>query len=131
MAYRPWALAELTRLGSFVDTGQLVRSSRKLPRDRVTVNQKSPPNSNVSLCGSEGRVEAVEEVVQADQRVKVKVLCEKTPGKLSLTIKDVDQVTGEDLNPNDREANPSHTPSGESQKFYPTTNIGAWRPYRA
>ena len=50
MAYRPWALAELTRLGPFVDTGRLVRSSRKLPRDRVTVNQKSPPNSNVSLC---------------------------------------------------------------------------------
>ena len=50
MAYRPWALAELTRLRPFVDTGRLVRSSRKLPRYRVT--QKSPPNSNVSLCAA-------------------------------------------------------------------------------
>ena len=53
MAHGP--LAELTRLGPFVDTGRLVRSSRKLPRDRVTVNQKSPPNSNVSLCMSTGK----------------------------------------------------------------------------
>ena len=32
MAYRPWALAELTRYRSFVDTGRLVVIRRKLPR---------------------------------------------------------------------------------------------------
>ena len=37
MAYRPWALAELTRRWPFVDTGRLVVISRKLPSDRVTV----------------------------------------------------------------------------------------------
>ena len=38
MAYRPWALAELTRRRPFVDTGRLVVIHRKLPGDRVTVD---------------------------------------------------------------------------------------------
>ena len=38
MAYRPWALAELTRCRPFVDTGRLVVIRRKLPSDRVTVD---------------------------------------------------------------------------------------------
>jgi len=63
---------------------------------------------HISQLSREGRVETPEEVVQVDQKVKVKVLPEKTPGKLSLTIKDVDQETGEDLNPN----NQSRTPGG-------------------
>jgi len=63
---------------------------------------------HISQLSREGRVESPEEVVQVDQKVKVKVLPEKTPGKLSLTIKDVDQETGEDLNPN----NLSRTPGG-------------------
>ena len=36
MAYRPWALAELTR--RIFDTGHLVVIRRKLPSDRVTVD---------------------------------------------------------------------------------------------
>ena len=43
-------LAELTRCRSFAETGWLVRSTRKPPRDRVTVNWESLPNSNVVLC---------------------------------------------------------------------------------
>ena len=34
MAYRPWALAELTRRRPFVDTGCLVVIRRKLPSHR-------------------------------------------------------------------------------------------------
>ena len=36
MAYRPWALAELTWRRPFVDTGRLVIIRRKLPSDQVT-----------------------------------------------------------------------------------------------
>ena len=66
----------------------------------------------------------MEEVVQTDQKVKVKVLCEKTPGKMSLTIKDVDQETGEDLYPDDPAADPSqqHTPSGKDA-FLPLPSL--------
>ena len=39
MAYRPWALAELTVRRPFVDTGRLVVIHRKLPSDRVTVDR--------------------------------------------------------------------------------------------
>ena len=38
MAYRPWALAELTRRRPFVDTRRLVVIRRKLPSYRVTVD---------------------------------------------------------------------------------------------
>ena len=38
MAYRPWALAELTRRRPFVDMGRLVVIRRKLQSDRVTVD---------------------------------------------------------------------------------------------
>ena len=38
MAYRPWALAELTLRRPFVDTGRLVVIRRKLPHDQVTVD---------------------------------------------------------------------------------------------
>ena len=34
---KKWTLAELTQRRPFVDTGRLVRSSRKLPRDRTPV----------------------------------------------------------------------------------------------
>ena len=37
MAYRPWAVAELTRRRPFVGTGRLVIIRRKLPSDQVTV----------------------------------------------------------------------------------------------
>ena len=57
---------------------------------------------HISQLSNQGRVETPEEVVQVDQKVKVKVLPEKTPGKMSLSIRDVDQETGEDLNPNNQ-----------------------------
>ena len=38
MAYRPWALTELTRRRPFVDTGRLVAIHRKLQSDRVTAD---------------------------------------------------------------------------------------------
>ena len=41
---------------------------------------------------------SVEEVVTRGQHVKVKVLS-MAAGKMSLSIKEVDQETGEDLNP--------------------------------
>ncbi|OWA49823.1 ATP-dependent RNA helicase DHX8 [Hypsibius exemplaris] len=48
----------------------------------------------------EGRVNDISDVVKKGQKVKVKVLkYTKSDGKTSLSLKDVDQVTGEDLNP--------------------------------
>ena len=41
---------------------------------------------------------SVEEVVSRGQKVKIKILS-ITGGKMSLTMKDVDQETGQDLNP--------------------------------
>lgn len=56
---------------------------------------------HVSQLSRQGYVSDVEEVVRRDQLVKVKVLSiTKNPSKISLSIKDVDQKTGEDLNPN-------------------------------
>ena len=46
----------------------------------------------------EGRVSDVSEVVSKGQRVKIKVLS-ITGTRMSLSIKDVNQETGEDLNP--------------------------------
>ena len=53
---------------------------------------------HISQLRREGRVNNVEEVVSRGDSVKVKVLA-TLGGKISLSLKDVDQVTGEDLNP--------------------------------
>ncbi|XP_073345364.1 ATP-dependent RNA helicase DHX8-like [Pagrus major] len=56
---------------------------------------------HVSELRKEGRVANVADVVAKGQKVKVKVLS-FTGTKASLSMKDVDQETGEDLNPNRR-----------------------------
>ncbi|XP_053309607.1 ATP-dependent RNA helicase DHX8 [Spea bombifrons] len=56
---------------------------------------------HISELRREGRVANVADVVSKGQRVKVKVLS-FTGCKTSLSMKDVDQETGEDLNPNRR-----------------------------
>ncbi|XP_016889659.1 ATP-dependent RNA helicase DHX8-like isoform X2 [Cynoglossus semilaevis] len=56
---------------------------------------------HVSELRKEGRVANVADVVANGQKVKVKVLL-FTGSKTSLSMKDVDQETGEDLNPNRR-----------------------------
>uniref|UniRef100_A0A3Q1FDI9 ATP-dependent RNA helicase DHX8 n=1 Tax=Acanthochromis polyacanthus TaxID=80966 RepID=A0A3Q1FDI9_9TELE len=56
---------------------------------------------HISELRREGRVANVADVVSKGQRVKVKVLS-FTGSKTSLSMKDVDQETGEDLNPNRR-----------------------------
>ncbi|CAG7822811.1 unnamed protein product [Allacma fusca] len=53
---------------------------------------------HISQLRREGRVNQVSDVVSRGQQVKVKVLS-FTGQKISLSIKDVDQETGEDLNP--------------------------------
>ena len=53
---------------------------------------------HISQLRREGRVSNVEEVVSRGDRVKVKVLS-ITNGKMSLSMKDVDQESGQDLNP--------------------------------
>ncbi|CAD5117511.1 unnamed protein product [Dimorphilus gyrociliatus] len=53
---------------------------------------------HISQLRAGGRVNDVTEVVQRGSRVKVKLL-NKIGTKLSLSMKDVDQETGEDLNP--------------------------------
>ncbi|XP_064647982.1 ATP-dependent RNA helicase DHX8-like [Lineus longissimus] len=53
---------------------------------------------HISELRKEGRVTSVSEVVQKGQKVKVKVLT-FTGQKTSLSMKDVDQDTGEDINP--------------------------------
>lgn len=53
---------------------------------------------HISQLRREGRVTNVQEVVQRGQKVRVKVLS-VAGQKVSLSIKDVDQDTGEDLNP--------------------------------
>ena len=52
---------------------------------------------HVSQLRQEGRVRDVTDVVKHGQRVKVKVLS-ITGNKMSLSMKDVDQVTGHNLN---------------------------------
>lgn len=54
---------------------------------------------HISQLRREGRVTNVSDVVMRGQKVKVKVLS-FTGQKTSLSMKDVDQETGEDLNPN-------------------------------
>ncbi|XP_041671046.1 ATP-dependent RNA helicase DHX8 [Cheilinus undulatus] len=56
---------------------------------------------HISELRREGRVANVADVVNKGQRVKIKVLS-FTGSKTSLSMKDVDQETGEDLNPNRR-----------------------------
>ncbi|XP_046888920.1 ATP-dependent RNA helicase DHX8-like isoform X1 [Hypomesus transpacificus] len=56
---------------------------------------------HVSELRKEGRVANVADVVSRGQKVKIKVLS-FTGTKTSLSMKDVDQETGEDLNPNRR-----------------------------
>ncbi|XP_058477789.1 ATP-dependent RNA helicase DHX8-like [Solea solea] len=56
---------------------------------------------HISELRKEGRIANVADVVTKGQKVKVKVLL-FTGSKTSLSMKDVDQVTGEDLNPNRR-----------------------------
>lgn len=53
---------------------------------------------HISQLRREGRVTNVQEVVQRGQKVRVKVLS-VAGQKVSLSMKDVDQDTGEDLNP--------------------------------
>ena len=53
---------------------------------------------HVSQLRHKGRVQDVTDVVKWGQRVKVKIPS-ITGNKMSLSIKDVDQVTGHDLNP--------------------------------
>ena len=53
---------------------------------------------HISQLRREGRVSSVDEVVSRGQRVKIKVLS-ITGNKMSLSMKDVDQETGRDLNP--------------------------------
>ncbi|KAH3715890.1 hypothetical protein DPMN_058604 [Dreissena polymorpha] len=62
------------------------------------VRKKSEGLVHVSQLRREGRVSAVSDVVQKGQSVKVKVLS-YTGNKMSLSMKDVDQGTGRDLNP--------------------------------
>ncbi|XP_077357992.1 ATP-dependent RNA helicase DHX8-like isoform X2 [Festucalex cinctus] len=64
---------------------------------------------HVSELRKEGRIADVSTVVGRGQEVKVKVLS-VTGTKASLTMKDVDQETGEDLNPNRRRNNAMRNP---------------------
>ncbi|KAL0266728.1 UNVERIFIED_CONTAM: hypothetical protein PYX00_009196 [Menopon gallinae] len=57
---------------------------------------------HISQLRREGRVTTVSDVVSRGQKVKVKVLS-ITGQKVSLSMKDVDQITGEDLNPSTNE----------------------------
>ena len=57
---------------------------------------------HISQLRREGRVNSVEEVVSRGDTVKVKVLA--TGIKISLSMKDADQQTGEDLNPSANKA---------------------------
>ncbi|CAB1337977.1 unnamed protein product, partial [Coregonus sp. 'balchen'] len=68
---------------------------------------------HVSELRKEGRVANVADVVQKGQRVKIKVLS-FTGSKTSLSMKDVDQETGEDLNPNRRR---NQGPDGGEEKI--------------
>merc|ERR1719319_467306 len=67
---------------------------------------------HISQLKREGRVKNVEEVVSRNQQVKVKVLSITSAQKISLSMKDVDQETGEDLNPS---ANNRGLPKGSRE----------------
>ncbi|XP_066925982.1 ATP-dependent RNA helicase DHX8-like [Clytia hemisphaerica] len=63
------------------------------------IRQRQEGLVHVSQLRREGRVNDVKDVVTKNQNVKVKVL-NIVGKKTSLSMKDVDQITGEDLNPN-------------------------------
>ena len=63
---------------------------------------------HVSQLRREGRVNNVADVVQRGQRVRVKIL-NIVGTKISLSLKDVDQNTGEDLNPASKRATGANT----------------------
>lgn len=65
---------------------------------------------HISQLRREGRVNDVNEVVQRGQNIKVKVLS-FSGNRTSLSMKEVDQETGEDLNPTRQER--FHDPSGD------------------
>ncbi|XP_014680531.1 PREDICTED: ATP-dependent RNA helicase DHX8-like [Priapulus caudatus] len=72
---------------------------RSRSRDRETRRQRRCEGLvHVSQLRREGRVTDVSDVVARGQRVKVKVLAINGQ-KMSLSMKDVDQESGEDLNP--------------------------------
>lgn len=72
---------------------------------------------HVSQLSKSGFVSSVRDVVSEKDEVKVKVLSiSKNPFKISLSMKDVDQKTGEDLNPN------CGNPSGNRQSSRPMEN---------
>ncbi|KAF7494155.1 ATP-dependent RNA helicase DHX8 [Sarcoptes scabiei] len=71
---------------------------------------------HISQLRREGRVNDVNEVVQRGQKIKVKVLS-FTGQKTSLSMKDVDQETGEDLNPSLGRKNNSNEYSDDTANF--------------
>jgi len=79
---------------------------------------------HISQIRREGRVNKVEDVLERGQKVKVKVLSIST-GKTSLSMKDVDQVTGEDLNPTANKA-----ASGFSNMDDPERDLSLMNPER-
>lgn len=61
---------------------------------------------HVSQLSKNGFVSSVRDVVSEKDEVKVKILSiSKNPFKISLSMKDVDQKTGEDLNPSSQSTN--------------------------
>jgi ATP-dependent RNA helicase DHX8/PRP22 len=62
------------------------------------IRKKAEGLVHISQLRQEGRVGDVNEVVTRGQKIKVKVIS-ITGAKMSLSMKDVDQDTGEDLNP--------------------------------
>ncbi|XP_077977949.1 ATP-dependent RNA helicase DHX8-like [Glandiceps talaboti] len=67
---------------------------------------------HISQLRREGRVSDVNDVVHKGQKVKVKVLS-MVGNRISLSMRDVDQVTGEDLNPNSIRNATEHHPNPE------------------
>eukprot|EP00088_Acartia_fossae_P060368 TRINITY_DN7227_c0_g2_i2.p1 TRINITY_DN7227_c0_g2~~TRINITY_DN7227_c0_g2_i2.p1 ORF type:complete len:1114 (-),score=323.97 TRINITY_DN7227_c0_g2_i2:117-3050(-) len=80
---------------------------------------------HISQLKREGRVKNVEEVVSRNQSVKVKVLSITSGQKISLSMKDVDQETGEDLNPS---ANNRKLPAGSSREADLDSRMNPERP---
>lgn len=68
---------------------------------------------HISQLRREGRVNSVEEVVSRGDKVLVKVL--STGTKTSLSMKDVDQATGKDLNPGSNVARGSEFATGANR----------------
>lgn len=78
---------------------------------------------HISQLSREGRVNNTNDILSRGQKVMVKIL-RITEDKISLSMKDVDQVTGEDLNPLLQSVN-----TREDDKYFcnpdrPISNIG-------